>query len=57
MPERDVPALGDGGGRGSTRVMILLAAFAGLRIHEIAKIRGEDVDPQARTLRVTGKAT
>jgi integrase/recombinase XerD len=38
-----------------TRVMILLAAFAGLRIHEIAKIRGEDVDPDARTLRVVGK--
>jgi site-specific recombinase XerD len=38
-----------------TRVMILLAAFAGLRVHEIAKIRGEDVDPTARTLRVTGK--
>lgn len=38
-----------------TRVMILLAAFGGLRIHEIAKIRGEDVDPVARTLRVTGK--
>ncbi len=40
---------------GRTRVMILLAAFAGLRVHEIAKIRGEDIDPMARTLRVTGK--
>jgi integrase/recombinase XerD len=38
-----------------TRVMILLAALAGLRVHEIAKVRGEDVDRQARTLRVTGK--
>jgi integrase/recombinase XerD len=38
-----------------TRVMILLAALAGLRVHEIAKARGEDVDPQARTMRVTGK--
>lgn len=38
-----------------TKVMILLAAFAGLRVHEIAKVRGEDVDPMARTLRVTGK--
>lgn len=38
-----------------TRVMILLAALAGLRVHEIAKLRGEDVDPLARTLRVTGK--
>lgn len=38
-----------------TRVMILLAALAGLRVHEIAKVRGEDVDPVARTLRVVGK--
>lgn len=38
-----------------TRVMVLLAALAGLRVHEIAKVRGEDVDPVARTLRVTGK--
>lgn len=35
--------------------MILLAALAGLRAHEIAKVRGEDVDPVERTLRVTGK--
>ncbi len=38
-----------------TRVMILLAAFAGLRAHEIAKVRGQDVDPDARTLHVVGK--
>lgn len=38
-----------------TRVMILLAALAGLRVHEIAKVRGEDFDLDARTLRVTGK--
>lgn len=38
-----------------TRVMILLAALAGLRVHEIAKFRGEDIDLDARTLRVTGK--
>jgi integrase/recombinase XerD len=38
-----------------TRVMILLAALAGLRVHEIAKVRGEDVDVDARTLLVTGK--
>jgi integrase/recombinase XerD len=38
-----------------TRVMILLAALAGLRVHEIAKVRGEDVDVDGRTLRVTGK--
>jgi integrase len=38
-----------------TRAMILLGALAGLRCHEIAKVRGEDIDPIARTLRVTGK--
>lgn len=38
-----------------TRTMILLAAFAGLRVHEIAKVRGEDVDLDAATLRVFGK--
>lgn len=30
-----------------SRVMILLAALAGLRAHEIAKVRGQDVDPDA----------
>jgi integrase len=38
-----------------TRVMILLAILAGLRVHEIAKVRGEDIDVDGRTLRVTGK--
>lgn len=38
-----------------TRMMILLAAFQGLRVHEIAKLRGEDVDLGARQLRVVGK--
>jgi site-specific recombinase XerD len=38
-----------------TRAMILLAAYAGLRVHEIAKVRGEDFDLDDMTLRVTGK--
>jgi site-specific recombinase XerD len=38
-----------------TRMMIMLAALAGLRAHEIAKIHGEDFHLDARTLRVTGK--
>lgn len=38
-----------------TRVMILLAALAGLRTHEIAKVRGQDVDIDARRLHVVGK--
>lgn len=43
--------------RRRTRMMILLAAFAGLRIHEIAKIRGEDIDRDARLLYVVGKGS
>ncbi|PQZ91709.1 integrase [Arthrobacter sp. MYb227] len=41
--------------RKRTRMMILLAAFAGLRVHEIAKIRGEDIDRYGATLTVNGK--
>lgn len=39
----------------STRKMILLALLAGLRVHEIAKIRGEDIDLNARLLWIKGK--
>ncbi|MEB3021335.1 tyrosine-type recombinase/integrase [[Mycobacterium] crassicus] len=39
----------------STRRMILLALLAGLRVHEIAKIRGEDFDLSGRLLWVKGK--
>lgn len=38
-----------------TKTMILLAAFQGLRVHEIAKIRGEDVDILDGTLHIVGK--
>ena len=41
--------------RQDTRTKILLAAYAGLRIHEIAKISAEDIDPAGGTLTVTGK--
>jgi integrase len=37
------------------RTYVLLGAYAGLRVHEIAKVRGEDVDTDAMTLRVHGK--
>lgn len=39
----------------STRRMILFALLAGLRVHEIAQIRGEDVDFSTRLLWVKGK--
>lgn len=41
--------------RTRTRIMILLALLAGLRVHEIAKIRGEDFDLGAQLLWVKGK--
>lgn len=40
---------------GDARTMVLLAAYAGLRVHEIAKVRGRDVDRRAGTLTVEGK--
>lgn len=39
--------------RRRTRMMILLAAYQGLRVHEIAKLRGEDI--RGDQLRVVGK--
>lgn len=42
-------------GRRRSRMMVLLAAYQGLRAHEIAKIRGEDVNLSDRLLRVVGK--
>lgn len=39
----------------STRRMILLALLAGLRVHEIAQVRGEDIDFNTRMIWVKGK--
>lgn len=41
--------------RRRTRAMVLLMIYAGLRVHEVAKLRGEDVDVPGGTLRVVGK--
>ena len=41
--------------RERTRMFVLLAALAGLRVHEIAKVQGRDVDLVSGTLTVTGK--
>ncbi|NDC35960.1 MAG: integrase [Synechococcaceae bacterium WB9_2_112] len=41
--------------RDRTRVMLLLAALAGLRVSEIARVRGEDIDLGAARIHVTGK--
>jgi site-specific recombinase XerD len=41
--------------RRRTRVFILLGALAGMRVHEIAKIHGRDIDLVNMTLTITGK--
>lgn len=41
--------------RKRTRAYITLATYAGLRVHEIAKFRGEDLDRIAGIITVTGK--
>lgn len=40
---------------GPARMMVLLAAYAGLRVHEIAKVEGRDLDREGATLTVLGK--
>jgi integrase/recombinase XerD len=37
------------------RAMVLLGAYQGLRVHEIAQVHGRDVDVWAKELRVVGK--
>lgn len=41
--------------RRRTRTMVLLGALAGLRVHEIAKVHGADVDLVTGSITVTGK--
>ena len=41
--------------RRRTRMMVVLAAYAGLRVHEIAKFRGDDLDRIGGVITVTGK--
>ncbi len=38
-----------------TKAMILLGAYAGVRVGEIARVRGEDVDALTKTITVIGK--
>ncbi len=41
--------------RGRMRAYLILAAYQGLRVHEIAKMRGEDIDQWGGLLHVLGK--
>ena len=41
--------------RRRTKSYILLGALAGMRVHEIAKLHGRDIDPYTGVLTITGK--
>lgn len=55
IADTDVPKLLAARMWSSTRAMILLALLAGLRVSEIARVRGQDVDLEARLIWVRGK--
>ncbi|WP_204807801.1 tyrosine-type recombinase/integrase [Mycobacterium riyadhense] len=42
-------------GNRSLRAMVRLAGLAGLRVHEVGRFQGADLDWQAKTITVTGK--
>lgn len=50
-----VTAIHAAANRARTRAYILLAVLQGMRIHEVAKIRGEDIDLDRGTLYIDGK--
>ena len=55
LPFGAVRAIYDAANRARTRIYIALAVLAGMRIHEIAKIRGDDFDLERNTLTIVGK--
>lgn len=55
LTSAQVNAMLNGGAYTHTRTMILLAAYQGLRAHEIAKMRGQDIDISSGLLSVVGK--
>lgn len=55
VTDRELLAVLSVGAHRKTRMMLLLAAFQGLRAHEIAKIKGEHVNLLDNQLRVVGK--
>jgi len=55
VPVTDIQRMLTSGAYRKTRVMIALHYHAGLRVHEIAKLHGRDIDWTNRILTVTGK--
>jgi integrase/recombinase XerD len=57
LTTQQVNAMLIGGAYTHTRTMILLAAYQGLRAHEIAKLQGQDFDLSSGILTVVGKGS
>lgn len=55
VPGNSLPNLLEHASGGRTRMMILLAALQGLRVHEVAKIHSSDVDIYDGSIEVLGK--
>ena len=55
VPDEDLRRMLATNMRSRTRAMIMLAFLAGLRVSEIARVKGEDVDLSGRLLYVRGK--
>jgi integrase/recombinase XerD len=55
VPSNNLALVLSAANRRRTRMMLLLAAMAGLRVHEVAKFRGEDIDLVNGVITVTGK--
>ena len=55
VADADLVKLLNVGMHARTRVMILLAALAGLRVAEVAQVKGEDLDLDAGRIQVLGK--
>lgn len=55
VPGDSIQSILDSAPTGRVRMMILLAALQGLRVHEVAKIHSRDVDLHDGTIEVVGK--
>lgn len=55
LPVKDIQKVLATVNRRRTRIYVYLALYAGLRVHEIAKIRGEDIDLERGVILMRGK--
>lgn len=55
LTAEEIRRIVNGGNYKKTRVMIALHYYLGMRVHEIAKMHGHDIDWEARTVTIFGK--